>query len=136
QGSSDTTATLAVGVRPAATTDSYAVTGNTMIDTSLIPQSVLANDAGDVVSITANTSVSHGTLSLNNATGHFTYIPNAGYTGPDSFTYTLHNGFGDAPTAGTANLTVANQIWYVDNSVASNGDGRSSSPFKQTSDFT
>src|SRR5262249_27243411 len=27
------------------------------------------------------------------------------------------------------------KVWYIDNSVAANGDGRSTTPFKQTSDF-
>src|SRR5262249_28868924 len=43
-GASDVQATIAIGIRPAANADSYNVTGNTMIDSTLIPQSVLAND--------------------------------------------------------------------------------------------
>jgi hypothetical protein len=133
-GSSVASVTLGVGVRPAAGTDSYAVAGNTLMDSSLIPQSVLGNDSGSVITITANTLPASGTLVFNSGTGHFTYLPNAGYTGSDSFTYTVGNGFGNV--LGTVNLTVANQVWYIDNSVAANGDGRSSNPFKQTSDFT
>jgi VCBS repeat-containing protein len=55
-------------------------------------QGVLANDidtAGDTLTATIVTSVSHGTLTLN-SNGSFTYTPAAGYTGSDSFTYTPH----------------------------------------------
>src|SRR5262249_45319293 len=73
------------------------------------------------------------TVSLDSITGNMRYTPAAGYTGPDSFTYTITNGFGGS--VGTVNLTIANRIWYIDNAVAANGDGRSTTPFKQTSDF-
>ena len=55
---------------------------------------VLANDFNaDAVSLSASlvSDVSNGTLSLN-ADGTFTYTPDAGYTGPDSFTYQLDDG--------------------------------------------
>ena len=132
-GTNDASATLAIGNRPAANTDAYNVTGNTLLDTSLIPQTVLANDTGDGTGISTSTATGHGSVNLS-ANGNFLYTPAAGYTGADSFTYTLTNGFGGV--VGTVNLTVANKLWYIDNSVAANGDGRSSSPFKQTSDFT
>src|SRR5262249_20594806 len=81
-GASDVQATIAIGVRPAAVPDSYNVTGNTMIDSTLIPQSLLANDAGDNIGV-ANVSVAptHGTLSGPGANGHFTYTPATTYTG-------------------------------------------------------
>ena len=132
-GTSDATSSLAVGIRPAGASDSYSVTGNTMIDSSLVPQNVLSNDTGDRIAVTGNTAPANGTVVFNNATGHFTYVPNAGYTGADSFTYTLANGFG--PVTATVNLTVANKLWYIDNSAVSAGDGRSSSPFNSLSQF-
>jgi uncharacterized repeat protein (TIGR01451 family) len=137
-GTNDGVATLAMGNRPVATGDFYPVTGNTMLDSSLIPTTIpktlLANDTGDVMAVASVTQPTHGAVSLTSFTGNFLYTPAAGYTGPDSFTYTITNGFGSS--VGTVNLTVANLIWYIDNSVAVNGDGRSSSPFKDTSDFS
>jgi len=134
-GFSDATATLAVGVRPSATNDAFNVTGNTLLDTTLIPQSVLGNDAGSVTGISANTAPANGTLSFTAATGNFLYTPNAGFTGADSFTYTLTNGFG--AVVGTVNLTVANKIWFIDGaSVAGTADGRANTPFKTLAAFS
>jgi uncharacterized protein YegL len=49
----------------------------------------------------------HGTVVITNAaTGAYTYTPNAGYTGADSFNYTLTDGDGDVATA-TANITIS-----------------------------
>jgi hypothetical protein len=133
-GSSTATATIAVGVRPAASPDSFAVTGNTLLDSSLVPQSVLGNDTGDALAIIANTSPANGTLSLN-PNGNFTYSPNAGFTGTDSFSYTIANGFGSK--LATVTLTVTNRVWFIDSaSVAAGADGRSASPYKTLAAFT
>jgi hypothetical protein len=132
EGTSDATATLAVGVRPAADSDAFDVTGNTQIDTTSI-ESVLAGDTGDQLAISGNTSPSNGSVSFNNATGLFTYTPNRGYTGGDSFTYTVGNGFGNV--IGTVNLTVANRVWYIDVTAAGGGDGRSHTPYNTIGAF-
>ncbi len=50
------------------------------------------------VVISSNTNPSHGTLSIN-PDGTFTYIPNKGYFGNDSFEYTLKDIDGDESTA-------------------------------------
>ncbi|MEH2588349.1 DUF5801 repeats-in-toxin domain-containing protein [Bradyrhizobium sp. AZCC 1721] len=44
------------------------------------------------------TNGAHGTVVYNN-NGTFTYTPDAGYTGADSFTYTIKDGDGDTSTA-------------------------------------
>ena len=133
-GSSTASVTVAVGVRPDAAPESFVVTGNTLLDTSLVPQSVLGNDTGDALAITDNTSPASGTISLN-SNGNFTYNPNAGFTGSDSFTYTIANGFG--PKIATVNLTVTNRVWYIDSaSAAATADGRSAAPYKTLADFT
>ncbi len=74
-------------------------------------QSVIANDYdGDQDSLTAIlvSDVSHGTLSFNSA-GTFSYTPNAGYVGGDSFTYKLNDGADDSETA-TVSIDVWNNI--------------------------
>ncbi|MCU1376745.1 MAG: hypothetical protein JWO68_4031, partial [Actinomycetia bacterium] len=49
----------------------------------------------------------HGTLvSFNTATGEFVYRPSENYNGPDSFTYKLTDGDGDASTPVTVALTI------------------------------
>lgn len=51
-------------------------------------------------------SPAHGTLTgLDSTTGAVTYTPNAGYAGPDSFTYTAHNAGGPSNPA-TVTLAV------------------------------
>ncbi|MCA1615058.1 MAG: cadherin-like domain-containing protein [Acidobacteria bacterium] len=75
-------------------------------------QSVIAlqgSDAEGTSLVYATTSTpSHGALSsLNTATGYVVYTPTAGYTGSDSFTYTVTSG-GETSAAGTVTITVTN----------------------------
>lgn len=72
-------------VCPTATDDAY----NALNDTTLTvaaSQGVLANDNGEGITIVSNTQPGNGTVSLN-ADGSFTYVPEAGYCGMDSFSY-------------------------------------------------
>jgi VCBS repeat-containing protein len=68
---------------------------------------VLANDS-DTASLALSAAVAtqpaHGTLTLG-TNGSFVYTPAAGYTGPDSFTYTASDSQGASAT-GQVNLTV------------------------------
>ncbi|HEV7809852.1 MAG TPA: cadherin-like domain-containing protein, partial [Candidatus Limnocylindrales bacterium] len=70
---------------------------------------VLANDTdadNDTLSAVADTSPAHGSLILG-SDGGFTYSPDAGYTGPDSFTYRAFDGTANSAPA-TVTLTVTN----------------------------
>src|SRR5262245_13034202 len=51
---------------------------------------VLANDSGAPVQIVSHTDPAHGSLTLN-PDGSFGYVPQAGFTGDDTFTYTIAN---------------------------------------------
>ena len=81
---------------PATNPDSYSV----VQDRSLVVAAagVLANDSdpeSQPLSVATPRPVSgpsHGTLTLN-ADGSFTYTPDAGYIGPDAFTYRATDGF-------------------------------------------
>jgi hypothetical protein len=77
------------------------------------------------------TTTAGGSVTLE-SNGRFTYRPQAGDTGADSFQYVLT----DVPAAGvpasvnvTVNLTLQERIWYVDGDVAGPGTGTSSDPF-------
>ena len=57
--------------------------------TSITPALSCTDEAGAPVSYALASNPAHGTLNaLNPATGAVTYTPNAGYNGPDSFSYT------------------------------------------------
>lgn len=68
---------------------------------------ILANDSdpeGDPLTVTALGAPAHGTATLN-PDNTVTYTPDAGYIGPDSFTYGIGDDFGGGATA-TVYLTV------------------------------
>ncbi|PLX71281.1 MAG: hypothetical protein C0614_14430, partial [Desulfuromonas sp.] len=99
------TATVTINVLPVdeapdAIDDSY----NTDEDTPLtIPvPGVLTNDSiggdGGTLAVVDHTDPSNGALSLN-ADGSFTYTPDEGWSGTDSFTYTIEDIDGDQDTA-------------------------------------
>jgi len=70
---------------------------------------VLANDSdsdeGDVLTIESTTQASNGTVVNNGSV--LTYVPNNGFIGSDSFSYTVVDGEGGSATA-TVNITVIN----------------------------
>jgi len=100
------TVVINVGVTPPiAGNDNYP----TAVDTPLITTApgVLANDTdpgGNSLTATLITPPTQGVL-IFNFDGSFTYTPNAGYTGPDSFTYQAFNGFVSSNIA-TVNIDV------------------------------
>ncbi|MAT98925.1 MAG: hypothetical protein CL608_17415 [Anaerolineaceae bacterium] len=128
-GGTDTaTVTIALtGVNdiPVAVTDSYNATEDTNLNINATI-GVLANDtdvdADDMRNLTAilDTTTSNGTLTLN-PDGSFTYVPNAEYSGPDSFTYHANDGVADSNTV-TVNITV-----FADNDVPTITQGDSTS---------
>lgn len=113
------TASVKVTVAPRAVND----TGATAMDTPL-NASVATNDfvlPGSVFS--TFTPPANGSVTLNVATGAYTYTPNAGYTGTDTFVYRVCL---PAPNAAlcdnaTATITVAPQAVPVASSVSVSG---------------
>ena len=81
---------------PAAVDDAYSVPFQTPLVTA--SPGVLANDSGSAIHVTAHTNPAHGTLTQH-ANGSFTYTPASGYTGADSYTYTIADAFGRTATA-------------------------------------
>ena len=59
---------------------------------------------GDALTYTITTPLANGTLTPTGTPGHYTYTPNANFTGPDSFTYTVSDG--TLTDTGTVSVTV------------------------------
>ena len=97
------TITVNLPAAPAATDDTYATTADTALNEGA-GSGVLANDSGTGLTVTGNTSPSHGTLSVN-PDGAFLYTPTSGYSGPDSFDYTITDAYSRTSSA-TVTLTV------------------------------
>ncbi len=101
--SATATGVLDVNRAPVAAADRYLATKDTRLDGA----SVLANDAdpdGDALTAAKVADPAHGSLALA-ADGTFTYTPDAGYTGADSFTYQASDGALRSATT-TADITV------------------------------
>ena len=129
---------------PLAVPDAYACTGNVGINISAA-LGVKANDFDDdltAATVTAGTfTTTQGGSIMLSADGSFMYSPPPGFTGTDTYTYTLNDATplaAPCPTtdASVITFTVSNLIWFIDNSsVAATSDGRLTSPFKTLADF-
>lgn len=127
------TATLKViqpNTPPVANADSFQTIGNVTIPVAA--PGVLANDTDTEtpsgLSVVPETvaSANGGTVTLA-ADGSFTYLSAAGFTGTDSFSYTVTDG--SLTATGTVTMDVPTRVWYVSNANPSAGDGRDASPF-------
>ncbi|MFN8346833.1 MAG: Ig-like domain-containing protein [Spirosomataceae bacterium] len=128
---------------PLAINDTYACTGNVGLNVPAA-NGLKANDYDDApagLTILAETKATAqgGSVTLN-TDGSFTYSPPAGYTGNDSFSYTLEDGNEVAGVVatdvGTVTLTISNMIWFVDNTGGgSGGNGTLANPFKTLAGF-
>ena len=95
-----------VNVPPSAVNDSYSTNQDTQLTVNAA-NGVLKNDTdanNDTLTAALNANVAHGTLALN-ADGSFVYMPNAGYTGSDTFTYHANDGTANSNVA-TVTITV------------------------------
>jgi hypothetical protein len=95
-----------VDTPPVARDDAYTATEDTPL--TIAAPGVLANDSdadADPLTAILATGPTHGTLNLH-PDGSFTYTPNAGYTGPDSFTYFAYDGTDRSNSPATVSITV------------------------------
>jgi hypothetical protein len=93
---------------PVAVSDSLAVTSGASV--GFTAAFLLSNDSdpdGDPIAITSvGTTPSAGGVVIDNGGGTWTYTPAAGFTGPDSFTYSIADSRGGSASA-LVNVTVA-----------------------------
>ncbi|MGE5097165.1 MAG: beta strand repeat-containing protein [Betaproteobacteria bacterium] len=144
-GCESATHSYMLNVDPKVGNDTFATTttpviGNVFVDSSRVPFSVLANDAFPAGATIIADATSHlgGNVSMTVSgpgMGQFTYDPPRGKTGDDYFRYSVvSNG---RTVFGTVNITVANLVWFVDNTAACvlDCDGRQSHPYKTIAAF-
>ncbi|NBC81877.1 MAG: tandem-95 repeat protein [Bacteroidetes bacterium] len=82
---------------PVAVNDAYALN-----EDENVSGNILSNDNGlgdPPITIPSNSDPLYGTLSLNTATGDFTYTPDANFNGTDTIQYTIRDQDGDESTA-------------------------------------
>lgn len=138
----DATVIITVGAAPIAVNDAYNVVGNVRINPTGI-QNLLNNDGGSAIAVTAVNgsaanvgsmfTTANGSNITVSANGDFIYNPGPGFEGPESFTYTVDNGFG-VPQTATVNITINGMMWFIANGGAA-GDGRLTSPFNSIDAF-
>ncbi len=105
------TATVAVSVSPindppTATNDSFTVNANssgTLL--AVLSNDSSAPDGGETLTISAAGTPAHGSAAIVSSSTKINYIPEPGYSGPDSFTYTIADGNGGS-AAGTVTLDI------------------------------
>ncbi|MBV7409941.1 Ig-like domain-containing protein [Maritimibacter sp. DP1N21-5] len=123
-GATDT-ATVTVTVDPVNEVDAVDDTASTAANTP-VAIDVLANDTdpeGDAISVIGSTPPANGTISL--AGGVFTYTPNAGFTGTDTFTYTIDDALGATDIATvtvSVGMTGPNTVDAVDDAYDTDED--------------
>ncbi|RNC87163.1 MAG: tandem-95 repeat protein [Winogradskyella sp.] len=106
------TATVTIEVLPEPTSGNEPPVANddtnmTEVDTP-VSGTVIANDFdpdGDPITVTANTDPANGTVVVN-PDGTYTYTPNPGFIGEDTFTYTICDDNTPTPACDTATVTI------------------------------
>jgi gliding motility-associated-like protein len=98
---------------PVAVDDAYITQEGVTITNTVIPNDYDQDGNNIVVTVPQFTGPSHGSLTIL-PNGDFVYVPNAGYTGPDQFTYILcDNGVPSLCDTATAYITIYNVMQIV-----------------------
>lgn len=97
---------------PVCQDDAYSVNQDTTLTVSAA-NGVLANDTPNGGTLTFQATSANGGTVAGNQDGSFTYTPTAGFTGPDTFTYTVQNNAGSATCTVTITVIAVNGF-FVD----------------------
>src|SRR5207245_2416974 len=100
------TGTVSITVKPVndapvAADDSTVTDEDTDVTFAVLANATDRDADGDTLAVTAVTPGTHGSTAIN-PNGSVTYTPAAGYSGGDSFTYTVSDGHGGTATASVA----------------------------------
>jgi hypothetical protein len=139
-------APFTINVDPNVQNDAYNALGNVLVDSSNgpgTPFTVTSNDSfpsGATISTFQTPSANGGTVTMTTSganLGRFTYNPPVGFTGADTFTYTvLSNG---RSKVGTVTFTMTGKVWFISNAggacPGAPCNGRMTNPFVDVSNF-
>jgi len=112
-GSTSNTATVSITVEaapanqaPTAGNDSATTPFETVVDINVLANDTDADGTVDATTVTIVTNTTNGTTNINATTGVVTYTPNAGFSGADSFTYTINDDLGAISNVATVSITI------------------------------
>ena len=125
-GESDYSTEVSYTVPPASATPPVAADGSASgpEDSAITGQLEVSNSSGLPLQYAVQTGPTSGTLSIEDATGRFTYTPLPDFSGSDSFTFTASNSNGESNPASIAiTVTPVNDIPVaLDTSIATSED--------------
>jgi VCBS repeat-containing protein len=107
-----TTSRVTVGVTPVNDLPTSADLSFTTNEDVAVTGKIVASDLdGDSLNYSITTTATNGTVTINPATGDFTYTPNANFNGPDSFVVLVADGKGGTTTSRvTVGVTPVNDV--------------------------
>ncbi|MFQ5648302.1 MAG: beta strand repeat-containing protein, partial [bacterium] len=107
-GATSNTATVTVSVNntPVAANDSTETNEETAVDIDVAANDTDANGSLDLTSVAIVTPVGNGATSVHPTTGVVTYTPTTGFSGTDSFAYTIRDDEGAASNPATVKIFV------------------------------
>ena len=120
---------------PTADDETYDATGNVGLDVPAASGLLVGDTDGETPGSLTATAETVATTMGGSATiaadGGFTYTPPAGFTGGDTFNYTLNDNDPVTPMTdtGLVTITMADMIWFIDNSNGGPGTGTLADPF-------
>jgi hypothetical protein len=100
-------------------TGSYAV--STTEDAAVSGQVLAVDGDGDTLAYSVSTTPTHGSVTVDAATGAYTYTPTADYYGSDSFIISIDDGAGNISLS-TVSVTVAAVVDIVNDTVTTDED--------------
>ncbi|NUM64167.1 tandem-95 repeat protein, partial [candidate division KSB1 bacterium] len=96
----------AANAAPVANNDAATTTAGTAVVINVLANDSDADGSLNPASVTVATAAGHGTTSVNTSNGAITYTPNAGFSGNDSFGYTVTDNQGAVSNLATVAITV------------------------------
>ncbi|WP_343670785.1 Ig-like domain-containing protein, partial [Chitinophaga sp.] len=108
---------------PVAVSDSVTVVANTPLDIDVLANDNAGNSTFESSTITIIDQPTHGSVVVN-SNGIITYTPATGYTGEDSFTYTVTTADGKTTNIATVKISASFSEITVPTLFTPNGDGQ------------